>query len=518
MLATVACGAVVGIDGTLVAVETDVANGLPHFTVVGLGDTAIQESKDRVRAAIRNAGYKFPSARVTVNLAPADVRKAGPGFDLAIAVGLLAASEQLAQTELARFLFLAEVSLDGSLRPVRGVLPVALAAKAAGLGMVLARENVREATLVEGLQVWGFGELGEIVDFLTMPNGFAPSLARSLDGPALCNLPDFAEIKGQGLARRALEICAGGHHNGVFVGPPGSGKSMLARRLPSILPDLSRDEALEITRIYSVAGLLQRDTSMLSERPFRAPHHSISVAGLVGGSAIPKPGEVSLAHTGALFLDELAEFSRGTLEMLRQPLEDRQVVISRARATATFPADFLLLGAMNPCPCGYDGDRAQICKCPTGRIVKYWSRLSGPLMDRIDMQVDVPRLTPEEILSRPSGESSASVRSRVMAARERQIHRSRHQGGPSSNARMAPADMRKHVALDAASNQLMRSAIRVMAMSARSCDRILKVARTIADLEGRDRVKIEHLQEAIQFRQRATMTAGVLDSALEPGA
>lgn len=503
MLAITKSGAVLGVEGFLVDVEVDVSGGLPAVVLVGLGDTAIMESRDRVRSALRNAGYEFPLQRVTINLAPADIRKVGPLYDLPIAVGILAASSQLRAARLDRFLIMGELSLDGRVRPVSGVLPVALEAQRAGFeAIVLPAENAREASLVDGLTVYGVQGLQDVCALLSDPASQTPfhadrgRLFTFEDAPGA----DFSEVKGQAQARRALEVSAAGAHNVVLVGSPGAGKTMLARRLPGILPPMSSEESLEVSAIYSTAGLLTGQLPLVTRRPFRSPHHSISPAGLIGGSAQARPGEVSLSHRGVLFLDEFNEFSRSVLEVMRQPLEDRKVTISRARVSLTYPADFTLVAASNPCPCGFRGDAAKPCVCSELQAERYWSRLSGPLLDRIDLQIAVPRLNQEDLLSGAPAESSERIRERVVAARERQAWRFRNVKGLYSNAAMTSRLLREHCRLDGAGEDLLRRAIAQLALSARSYDRILKVSRTIADLAASDTIQPLHVAEAIQYR------------------
>ncbi|MBL8096948.1 MAG: YifB family Mg chelatase-like AAA ATPase [Anaerolineales bacterium] len=503
MLAKVLSCAVIGLDGHVVEVEVDTANGLPNFTIVGLPDIAVQESRERVAAAIRNTGYAMPMRRLTVNLAPAALRKEGPAYDLPIALGVLAAVGVLETEVFERTLIVGELALDGLVRHVRGVLPMTALARAQGFAAVIVPAvDAREAALVPGVDVIGASTLDEIVQHLLGLTRIEPECAALRVQPGPVSVPtDFQDVKGQEHVKRALEVAAAGGHNVLMSGSPGAGKTLLARALPSILPGLSIDEALDVTRVYSVADQLPADTPLIQHRPFRSPHHTISHAGLVGGGNVPRPGEISLAHRGVLFLDELPEFAQRTLEVLRQPLEDRVVTISRAKGTLTFPANFMLVASMNPCPCGYANDPSRECTCSPGVVAKYQKRLSGPLLDRIDIHIDVPRVEYEKLAEVRTAEASAVIRERVEVARERQ--RRRFVGSAClCNADMRPGDLRQHARLDEAGSAVMKAAMSRLGLSARAFHRVLKLARTIADLAGVDAITAGHLAEALQYRPK----------------
>lgn len=491
------CAAIFGIEALPVDVEVDMysSGSARDFVTVGMPDTAVRESRERIKSALINSGFGYPSKSVTINLAPANVRKEGAGFDLPMAMGILGAMGAVRASD--GHMLVGELSLDGSVRPVRGVLPVAACARKLGIpSLIVPRENAAEAAVVEGVNVYGIAHLSEAVGLLTHPEKFAPQMRdiRAAAGAANGAL-DYADVKGQTIAKRALEVAAAGAHNLLMVGPPGSGKTMLSRRLPSILPPLTFDEALETTKIHSVAGVLPRDAGLLQVRPFRAPHHTVSDAGMIGGgTGSPRPGEASLAHHGVLFLDELPEFPRNVLEILRQPLEEGSVTIARSNMSLSFPSRFMLVAAMNPCPCGFHGDATRECRCTGGIIQRYLGKISGPLLDRIDLHIEVPAVPIQELRSRENGASSAEMRERVMAARNTQAGRGYY------NSQIPSRDLRKVCHLDEASERMLEMAIRRMGLSARGHDRILKVARTIADLHGSEAIAAKHVAEAVQYR------------------
>ncbi|GAB4556952.1 MAG: YifB family Mg chelatase-like AAA ATPase [Anaerolineae bacterium] len=508
MLARVLSCALMGLDGVLVQVEVDISPGLPGLTIVGLPDAAVKESSERVRSAIRNSGFMWPNRRITVNLAPADQRKEGPAYDLPIAVGILIATEQAWPDQVEGALVVGELALDGMVRHVTGILPMVAKARQEGLPRVFVpAEDAAEAALIEGIEVIPVDHLLSLATHLQGLRRISPFQGASPpeDGHVPPHVTDMAEIKGQEHVKRALEIAAAGGHNVLMSGPPGSGKTLLARSLPSILPRMTTDEALEVTKIYSVAGLLPSDQPMIRYRPFRAPHHTISHAGLVGGGHWPRPGEISLAHRGVLFLDELPEFGQRVLEVMRQPLEDRVVSIARSTGTLTFPANFILVAAMNPCPCGYFGDPVRECTCAMSAIQRYQKRISGPLLDRIDIHVEVPRVEFEKLADDRRGEPSSAIRRRVEAARQRQRERLASRG-LQCNADMTPAEIREFCRLDQAGRALISTAMRQLQLSARAYHRILKLARTIADLAGSEEIQTHHLAEAIQYRPRLLLS------------
>ena len=492
--------ATLGVDGVIITTEVDASSGLPGMDIVGLPDAAVKESKERVRTAIRNTGIKLRQERVTINLAPADLKKDSSGLDLPIAVGLLTAYGTVTQDSVEKSLFTAELSLEGKCRGVKGVLPMAVKAREAGFeNIFVAEENAEEALLVEGLTVYALRDLGQLVRYLNGQEALEPAQPRQEEATASrVFADDFADLQGQYQAKRALEIAAAGGHNVLMVGVPGAGKTMLARRMSSILPEMTREEALEVTKIYSIAGLLS-GKGLVKERPFRSPHHTSSMTALIGGGSVPKPGEVTLAHNGVLFLDELPEFSKKTLEVLREPIEDRQITVSRVHASVTFPSSFVLLCSANPCGCGWAGDKERECKCTPAEIKRYNQKISGPLLDRIDIHIWVPRVKYEEISSKKRAESSAQIRQRVVAAREIQLKRLKEYH-LFCNAQMNHALLQKLCILEPKAQTLLEQAFKSLNLSARSYDRIVKVAKTIADLEGAENIAATHIAEAIQLR------------------
>ncbi len=500
MLFKIASASLIGIEASIVDVEVDISSGLPAFVTVGLPDASVRESKERVRAALKNCGYDFPSRKVTINLAPADRRKEGPSFDLPISLGFLAQLGVFPQERLADYLFMGELALDGSLKPVKGILAATVLAKRKGFkGIVVPKDNEKEAALVKGIEIYGLEDVVRVVRLLNKPEEVPPS-RYSLEEllPQQDYEVDFQEIRGQQHVKRALEVAAAGAHNVLLIGPPGAGKTMMSRRLPTILPPMMFEEIIEVTQIYSAAGFL-KDKAAIGERPFRAPHHTISDAGLIGGGIVPKPGEVSLAHHGVLFLDELPEFRRRVLEDLRQPLEDGKVTVSRASMSVTFPSSFMLVAAMNPYEDAYSGFMTSDIPCTDGQRIRYYSKISGPLLDRIDIQVEVPKLEFKDIVSKHEGESSAKIREKVVRARERQLERFKAKK-IFCNAQMGSKDIKRLCPVDKEGKALLEMAVNRLGFSARGYTRVLKVSRTIADLSGEEGITPAHISEAIQYR------------------